>query len=121
MKTDILKKCLIGITAGFVTGFLGTGGGILLLPAFIYILKIDPTEARATSVCCIFAMASAGSFLYYKNNSIDWKIAVLCAIGGTIGGYIGAKFLGKIPDYILRIAFVCLLLFISITSLKASG
>ena len=50
---------------------------------------------------------------YYKGNYIDWRIAIYCAIGGTIGGYIGAKLLRKIPEKYLKIAFTILLIYVS--------
>lgn len=120
MKSVFLKRMLIGLIAGFITGFLGTGGGILLIPAFMYILKLDSIESRATSICCIFFMAIVSSFFYYKNDFINWHIGILTAVGGTIGGYIGAKLLNKIPDYILRILFIFLLIYVAIRMLVIS-
>lgn len=110
----MVKKILIGLCAGLICGFFATGGGMILVPAFMYILKMEPLNARATSVCCILPMVIASSFFYYKGNYIDWKIGLLCAIGGMIGGYIGAKLLGKVPDSILKIAFTCFLIYVSI-------
>lgn len=107
------KKVLIGIFAGFICGLFATGGGMILVPAFIYILKKDSVTARATSICCILPMVIASSFFYYKSNYIQWQTGLLCAIGGVIGGYIGAKLLGKIPDYILKIVFTIFLIYVS--------
>lgn len=91
-----IKKVIIGTLAGIINGLFSTGGGIILVPAFIHLLKLDDTKARGTSVFCILPMAITSSFFYYKGNYIDWKIAVLCAIGGTIGGYIRSKIVKKI-------------------------
>ena len=115
----MIKKILIGIFAGIICGFFSTGGGMILVPAFIYILKKEPIKARATSVCCILPMVLTSSIFYYKNNYIDWNIGLVCAIGGMIGGYIGAKLLGKIPDYIIKIAFMCFLFYVSYTFITA--
>ena len=62
---------------------------------------------------CILPMVITSSFFYYKGHYIDWKIAILCAIGGTIGGYIGAKLLKKLPEKILKIAFTIFLIYAS--------
>ena len=99
------KKIILGVLAGIICGLFGTGGGMILVPAFIYMLKIEPKKARATSLCCMLVMVIASSFFYYKNNYIDWKVGLLCAIGGIAGGYLGAKILKKVPDYVLKIAF----------------
>lgn len=59
-------------------------------------------------------MVIASSFFYLKNNYIDWKIGILCAIGGIIGGYIGTKLLRKLSDKILKISFIIFLFYVSI-------
>lgn len=99
--------------AGFVSGLFSTGGGMILVPAFIYLLNIDSTKARGTSLCCILPMVLTSSFFYYKGNFIDWKIAIFCAVGGSIGGYIGAKLLKKVPERILKIIFTVFLIYVS--------
>lgn len=86
---------------------------MILVPAFIYLLHIDSTKARGTSLCCILPMVLTSSFFYYKGNFIDWKIAIFCAIGGSIGGYIGAKLLKKVPERILKIIFTLFLIYVS--------
>ena len=86
---------------------------MLLVPTFVYILKKSPKKARATSLCCMLAMVIVSSIFYYKNDYINLKYGVLCAIGGICGGYIGAKILKKVPDYLLKIVFICFLLYAS--------
>lgn len=110
----MLKKISIGIIAGFISGFFATGGGMILVPAFIRILKIEDKKARATSTVCILPMVLVSGIFYYKNNYIDWKIGILCAIGGTIGGYIGAKLLKKLDEKYFKLAFICFLVYTSI-------
>ena len=111
----MVKKIILGLSAGIICGLFGTGGGMILVPAFIYMLKIESKKARATSLCCMLVMVIASSFFYYKNNYIDWKSGLLCAIGGIVGGYLGAKILKKVPDYVLKIAFI---IFISYYSFR---
>ena len=108
------KKIIIGIIAGFVSGFFSTGGGMILVPAFIYLLNKDDKEARATSVICILPMVIVSGIFYYQNQYIDWRIGLLSAMGGMIGGYIGARLLRKINEKYLKIAFIFFLLYTSI-------
>lgn len=110
---NMLKKIMIGILAGIICGLFGTGGGMILVPSFVYMLKIEPKRARATSICCMLVMVITSSIFYYSNNYINWEAGLLCAIGGIFGGYLGAKILKKIPDYILKIAFICFLIYVS--------
>ena len=86
---------------------------MILVPACVYLLHLESTKARGTSLCCILPMVLTSSFFYYKGNYIDWKIAIFCAIGGSIGGYIGAKLLKKISERILRIVFTIFLVYVS--------
>ena len=109
----MMRKIIIGLLAGIICGLFGTGGGMILVPSFIYMLEIEPKKARATSLFCMLAMVIASSIFYYKNNYINWKAGLLCAIGGIAGGYLGAKLLKKVPDYILKIAFTCFLIYVS--------
>ena len=111
----MIKKIILGLIAGIICGLFGTGGGMILVPAFIYMLKIEPKKARATSLLCMLVMVIVSSIFYYKNKYIDWKIGVLCAIGGIGGGYLGAKILKNVPDYFLKIAFT---IFISYYSFR---
>ena len=73
---NILKKSVIGILAGIISGLFSTGGGMILVPSFIYLLSINDKKARGTSVFCILPMVITSSFFYYKSNYIDWKIAI---------------------------------------------
>jgi len=109
----MLKKIIIGISAGFISGLFSTGGGMILVPSFVYLLKIEDVKSRGTSVLCMLPMVITSSFFYYKGNYIDWKIAILCAIGGIIGGYIGAKLLKKLPEKVLKITFTVFLVYVS--------
>ena len=103
----MLKKIIIGILAGVICGLFGTGGGMILVPAFVYMLKINPKRARATSLCCMLVLVITSGIFYYSNNYIDWKLGITCAIGGIFGGYIGAKLLKKLPTKILKASLGC--------------
>lgn len=70
--------------------------------------------ARATSIFAILPMVIASSVFYFKGNYIDWKIGILCAIGGIIGGYVGSKLLRKLSDKVLKISFIIFLFYVSI-------
>jgi len=113
MKKEFLYKILIGFFAGIVSGLFASGGGMIIVPAFIYLLKMGDVEARATSVLCILPMVVTSGIFYYRNNYIDWKIGLFCAIGGIAGGIVGAKILNKLQTKYLKIAFTIFLLYAS--------
>lgn len=108
------KKILVGLFAGIVSGLFSAGGGMVVVPALIHLFNLEDNKARATSVFVILPMVITSGIFYYNNNYIDWKIGILCAIGGSTGGYIGAKLLKKLPTKILKTAFTCFLIYVSI-------
>lgn len=110
----MIKKISIGIIAGFISGLFAAGGGMIVVPAFVHIFKLNEAEARATSVFAILPMVITSGLYYYSNNYIDWNIGIKCAIGGIIGGIIGAKLLKKLSDKILKIIFIIFLIYVSI-------
>lgn len=109
----MVKKIIIGILAGIISGLFSTGGGMIVVPACIYLLNMEDKKARGTSIFCILPMVVASSFFYYENNYIDWKISILCAFGGMIGGYIGSKVLKNTKTKYLKIAFTVFLIYAS--------
>ncbi len=110
----IFLEATIGICAGFISGMFAAGGGMLVVPALMYIFKQEATVSRATSIYAILPMVITSGLFYFTNNYIDWKISIECAIGGIIGGFIGAKLLKKMSDNFLRIIFIIFLIYVSL-------
>lgn len=97
---------MYGVIAGFICGFLGAGGGLLLVPFFEKKLKLTAVESRASAIMIIASFVCISSIFYYKNSNIDIKIAVLCTVGGIVGSFIGTKILNKIKSSWLSFLFV---------------
>ena len=114
-KKQNLKIAIIGILAGIINGIFSTGAGMLLVPLFMYILKMEDKKSRGTSIFCILAMVITSSFFYYQYDYIDFRISILVAIGGTIGGIVGAKILKKIKVNYIKILFTIFLIYMSYT------
>lgn len=106
-----MKILLIGIIAGLISGMFSAGGGVILVPIFVYLLNLNEKRARATSLFCILPMVIVTAIVYSRNNFIDWNIGIKCAIGGIIGGIIGGKLLNKIPSKYLKISFIVFLFY----------
>lgn len=113
-RIEYLKRILIGISAGIISGLFAAGGGMIVVPALIHIFDLDDAKARATSVFAILPMVITSGIFYYRNNYIDWNIGINCAIGGIVGGFIGAKLLKKLSSKILRILFIMFLIYTSV-------
>lgn len=109
----MIKKILVGLIAGMISGLFAAGGGMIVVPALIHIFKLEDAKARATSVFAILPMVIASGIFYYKNNYVDWNLGIKCALGGIIGGAIGAKLLKKFSNKVLRILFIIFLIYTS--------
>ena len=70
----MLKKVMIGILAGFVSGFFASGGGLILVPAFVYLFALEEDKARATSIFAILPMVAVSSFFYHHNDLLNWEV-----------------------------------------------
>lgn len=113
-KRRIFLNSLLGFIAGIISGFFGAGGGLVLVPFLTLLLKEDEVISRATTIFCIFFMVLTSSFFYFNKNYIDWSLAIRCAIGGIIGGYIGSKLLITLDKKILKILFIIFLIYAGI-------
>ena len=87
---------------------------MIVVPTFVHVFKMSEQEARATSVFVILPMVIASGLFYYNNNYIDLNTGLKCALGGVIGGFLGAKLLKKLQDRILKIIFIFFLTYVSI-------
>ena len=113
------KQALIAMIAGITCGLFASGGGLILVPAFLYVLKMEDKKARGTAILCILPMVLTSSIFYISGNYMNWKIGIKCAIGGIIGGAIGAKLLKKIPTLYVKILFALFLFYVSIKMIIA--
>lgn len=109
----MLKKIVLAIIAGIISGLFGAGGGLILVPAFTHIFKLNEKDARGTTIFCILPMVLTAGIFYSTNSFIDWEIAIKSAIGGIIGAYIGSKLLKKLSDKILRISYIIFLVYVA--------
>ena len=99
-----LKNILWGIPIGFVNGFFGSGGGVVAVYVLKKILEVEDKKAHATALSIILPLSCASLFMY-KSSQVDFKLVLLCAIGGSLGSILGARFLNRIPKKWLQIGF----------------
>lgn len=80
-----------GLLAGFMSGFLAIGGGIVMVPAFVRILRIPTKQALATSLFCVAALAIPGVIGHTINGFIDWRVALILCVTVFPLSALGAK------------------------------
>jgi len=102
---------LIGLAVGVFSGIVGIGGGILFIPALVYLLGMSQHKAQGTSLGALLLPVGIFAFLeYYRRGNADLRVALLLAAGFVVGGYFGAVGAQHIPDLWLRRIFALLLM-----------
>ena len=102
---------LIGLAVGIVSGVIGIGGGILFVPALVWLLGMDQHKAQGTSIGALLLPVGAFAFLeYYRKGNADIRVALLLAAGFLVGGYFGAFGAQHIPELWLRRIFAITLI-----------
>lgn len=92
----------IGLAAGAMSGLLGVGAGVVMVPAFSEIVKLPLKTAIASSLLCVAAFAVPGTITHWALGDIDWRFAIPLAIGVVPGARLGAALAIKANDVHLR-------------------
>jgi len=109
-----ILAALIGIIGGVVAAVCGVGGGVVMVPAFVLLLKMDQKVAVATSLAAIVLTALCTSFKNHANGLILWKVAIPSGIAGGIVGWLAADWLKRLQDVTLTRIFATLLVVLGI-------
>ncbi len=111
----ILILVLIGIAAGMLSGFVGVGGGIIIVPALMFFLGLGQLQAQGTSLFIILLPVGFLAVMnYYKQGQINWGYGIVVALAFVIGGYLGSKLSLKISPHLVKFVFGLFMLLISI-------
>jgi uncharacterized membrane protein YfcA len=102
LRDEPWRLALIGIAAGALSGLLGIGGGILMVPAFSVWVGLSLKDTIATSLACVGIFAIPGTLTHWSLGHIDWTIAIALALGVVPGAWIGAHFTIAATDRVLR-------------------
>jgi uncharacterized protein len=94
---------ILGVVVGVLVGLLGIGGGIVLVPAMVYLLGYDQHLAQGTSLLILLPPIGLGALReYWKNGQVDLAAGICCAIGFLLGGYVGGLIAVPLPSRDLR-------------------
>lgn len=111
--TTILLLLCIGLFAGFLSGLIGIGGGIVMVPLLL-LLGMSQHQSQGISLAVLAVPVTAfAAFNYYKEGYIDIKYAAVIAVFFVIGGYLGSKFAVQIDEKMLRKVFGFILLIVA--------
>ncbi|MCB4792581.1 MAG: sulfite exporter TauE/SafE family protein [Elusimicrobia bacterium] len=111
----IVLYVLLGFVAGVLGGLFGIGGGIILIPALVYLFKLTQHQAQGTTLAILIPpIGLLAAWVYYKNGNVDLKIAVFICLGFFIGGFIGAKIAALFSNDALKKLFGAAMLLVAI-------
>lgn len=111
----IFLYLLLGLLVGVLSGIVGIGGGILIVPALVYFFHMTQHKAQGTSLGALLAPIGALAFWeYYKAGNADLKAALLIGLGFIVGGYFGGLFAQRLSEAVLQRGFAVLLIIIGI-------
>ncbi|WP_255551673.1 sulfite exporter TauE/SafE family protein [Aridibaculum aurantiacum] len=108
----ILMLVLIGIAAGMLSGMVGIGGGIIIVPALVFLLAFSQKSAQGTTLgLLMFPVGVLGVLNYYKQGYVDFKVVIFVALGFILGSYFGSKIsLGMSEEKVKRFFAIVIML-----------
>jgi len=96
----------IGLAAGFLSGSMGVGGGVVIVPALVFLMGFSLHQAQGTSLALMtIPVMFVATSNFYKEGFVDIKVALILAATFVVGGYLGSKFSIMMPDKIMKKAF----------------
>lgn len=112
---------IVGAVLGFLTGFLGVGGGFLIVPALVFALKFQMRYAIATSLFVIFLNTVVAILARVGSVQIDWWLALVMFVGGMVGMIAGGALAKRLDQRKLKMIFAVFVLFVGVfTALSAT-
>ena len=112
---EIIICLAIGLVAGLLSGIFGIGGGIVIIPALVFILGFSQHLAQGTTLALMVPpIGIFAAINYYKKGYVNLKLAAIICVGFIIGSIITSNFVVNLPDDVLKKVFGALLFFIAI-------
>lgn len=122
--TSIAPTVLVGLGAGLLSGLFGVGGGILVVPALVMILRLDQRLANGTSLGAVLPISVSSLITYWSHGNVDWPMAMWLALGAIGGAVLGTRWIHSLPRHILGYMFSVILVITAIRlfiPMSASG
>ena len=120
--TQIVILLMVGLMAGALSGFVGVGGGIIIVPAMIYFMNMNQMQAQGISLALLMLPVGVlGVINYYKAGHIQFSYVLLMAVGFIVGNYFGSKYAMRVPEHKIKFFFSVLMLYVAVQMLWKSG
>jgi uncharacterized membrane protein YfcA len=110
----VVMLVLVGLLAGILSGLVGLGGGVIIVPALVFLLGFSQHQATGTSLGILLLPAGIFAVLnYYQKGFIDVKVVLLIFVGFLAGGWLGSKISLNINETLLKKIFAIVLVLIA--------
>jgi uncharacterized membrane protein YfcA len=114
----ILILIAVGICAGVLSGLVGVGGGIIIVPALVFFLAFSQKMAQGTSLgILLLPVGILGVFQYYKQGYIDMRVVVIISLAFLFGSYFGSKIALSLPQETVKKIFAVMMMVIAVKML----
>lgn len=111
----VILLIIVGLLAGMLSGFVGVGGGIIMVPALVWLLGYSQHQAQGTSLgVLMLPVVFLAVRNYWKQGMIDWKVVMVIAVAFVAGGYLGSKGALSLPADTVKRVFGVVLLVVAI-------
>jgi uncharacterized membrane protein YfcA len=110
-RVSVPVMAYIGFLTGMLSGLLGIGGGVALLPALVYGYGFSIKDAAGTGILLLFATVLVGTVEHALRGNVDLRVALAILAGSSIGSQLGARTTARVSNQALRLSFAVLLLF----------
>ena len=102
---------ILGILSGALSGMVGVGGGIIIVPALVFFLSFTQKQAQGTSLgILLLPVGILGVIQYYKQGQIDWRVVLIVSLAFLAGNYFGSKWALSLSDKTLKKVFAIVLI-----------
>jgi uncharacterized membrane protein YfcA len=109
---------LIGVASGMLSGFVGVGGGLIIVPALVLFLEFSQKMAQGTSLAILLLPVGILAVMeYYKHGYIDVRIALIISLGFVVGGFFGSRIALVLPQDTIKKIFAVFMLIVAIKML----
>ncbi|HLO60705.1 MAG TPA: sulfite exporter TauE/SafE family protein [Bacteroidales bacterium] len=111
--SEIITLVLIGLTAGVISGLMGVGGAIIMIPALVFFLGLSQHEAQGTSLLVLlFPVGLFAVINYYRQGYVNFKLGIIIILAFFAGSYFGSLLALRLPERPLKIMFGLLIIFL---------
>lgn len=111
----VVLLLIIGVVAGVLSGIVGIGGGVIVIPALVFLLNYSQQTAQGTTLALMVPpIGLLAAWTYYKEGFVDIRAAAIICVGFIVGSYFGAKWATGISQEALKKIFSLILVLVAI-------